>query len=270
MATYSKIEWTDNTFNPWWGCVKVSPACEHCYAESLAKRFGKKVWGPKSPRRFFGTKHWQEPLKWEEEAKRTGRRIKVFCASMADVFEDRRNLDPERDKLWKLTEATPHLDWQLLTKRPENVLKLTPWGKNWPDNVWVGCTVEDQEWANKRIPHLLKIPARIRFLSCEPLLGQVNLRNFLQSGEIHWVITGGESGPKSRPSDPDWIRLIRDDCVDAGVAFFFKQWGAYAPAANHPDIEKPAVQVGATQMVRLNKKSAGRVLDGGTWEQFPK
>lgn len=121
MGKNSRIEWTDHTFNPWWGCTKVSEACKNCYAEAWSKRVGQQVWGPQAERRFFGERHWLEPLKWNADAAAHGKRLRVFCASMADVFEDRRSLDPWRSKLWELIEATPQLDWLLLTKRPEHV-----------------------------------------------------------------------------------------------------------------------------------------------------
>src|SRR4051812_43046764 len=127
MGKNSHIEWTHHTFNPWWGCAKVSPACNHCYAETLANRFGGAIWGVKGQRRFFGAAHWTEPEKWNVEAGRAKSRVRVFCASMADVFEDRRDLDAERVKLWALVERTKSLDWLLLTKRPEHVQKLAPW-----------------------------------------------------------------------------------------------------------------------------------------------
>jgi protein gp37 len=152
MGKNSHIEWTHHTFNPWWGCAKVSPACQHCYAEAWAKRVGARVWGAKAPRRFFGNDHWNEPLKWNSEAKKNRIRYRVFCASMADVFEDRIDLDLWRARLWDLIDATPYLDWLLLTKRPESVEKLSRWGAVWPANVWLGTTVENQECAEKRLP----------------------------------------------------------------------------------------------------------------------
>ena len=136
MGKNSHIEWTHHTFNPWWGCSKVSPACTHCYAETLTNRFGGAIWGVKGKRRFFGDAHWNEPTTWNKEAQRKKTRFRVFCASMSDVFEDRRDLDAERVKLWALIEKTKYLDWLLLTKRPEAVQKLVPWGEQWPDNVW--------------------------------------------------------------------------------------------------------------------------------------
>src|SRR5690348_736847 len=192
MGEGTKIQWTDHSFNPWWGCTRVSPGCEHCYAEAFAKRTGL-GWGVAAERRFFGDKHWNEPRRWNAAAEKEGRRHRVFCASMADVFEDRPELAPWRERLWDLIDETPWLDWQLLTKRPENVNRLvTPaWHTGaWPENVWLGTTVEDQRRAEERIPELLNCAAKVRFLSCEPLLGPVDL----DLDGIQWVIVGGESG----------------------------------------------------------------------------
>ena len=175
MGENSAIEWTHHTFNPWWGCAHVSEGCANCYAERDARRYGSDVWGKIAPRRFFGDAHWAEPLRWNSEADRAGERRRVFCASMADVFEPRPDLDTPRRRLWDLIASTPWLDWLLLTKRPETVLGMVPWVDAWPPNVWVGTSVETQQWADRRIPRLLKIPARIRFLSVEPLLGSVRL-----------------------------------------------------------------------------------------------
>lgn len=245
MGKDSKIEWTHHTFNPWWGCVKVSAGCQHCYAETLAKRTGHNIWGPwtSTTRRTFGDKHWAEPLKWNDDAAKAGERRRVFCASMADAFEDHPILGNERLRLWKLIADTPALDWLLLTKRPENINDMVPahWRNvnRWPANVWIGTSVENQEMANKRIPELINVPARVRFLSCEPLLGPVVLGDWLgydtgvehygaiehKPSDIQWVIVGGESGPKARPMRSDWVRTLRDDCVAAGTAFFMKQMG---------------------------------------------
>src|SRR5207302_1553673 len=159
----------------------------HCYAEAWAKRTGHRVWGAHGQRRTFGEPHWAEPLAWNAAARRAGERRRVFCASMADVFEDHPALSAERAKLWALIRATPWLDWQLLTKRVENVLGMTPetWSGpgGWPGNVWIGTSVESRQWANKRIPVLLQIPARVRFLSCEPLLERVDLRGIEHPSE---------------------------------------------------------------------------------------
>lgn len=244
----------------------------------MAKRFGHQIWGPAktTPRRFFGERHWAEPLDWNREAERDGVRRRVFCASMADVFET--SLKPEqiqaRFDLMDVIKATPHLDWLLLTKRPENFASMLPWHNDpWP-NVWLGVSVEDQQRADERIPLLLQTPAAVRFLSCEPLLGPVDLRAWLPyytacgasrdeatqaalddlfraavrhmgGPSLHWVIAGGESGLNFRPMDLDWARTLRDQCQAAGVAFHFKQIGGRTHAAG------------------------GRQLDGRTWDEFP-
>lgn len=239
MGETTGIAWCDHTFNPWWGCAHVSPGCVHCYAESLAKRYGNDVWGKGGDRRFFGDKHWAEPLKWNAKAEAAGVRRRVFCGSMMDVFEDRPDLREPRSRLFRLIDGTPALDWLLLTKRPENVSELTGHWKvmGQPLNVWLGVSVEDQKRADERIPKLLEIQAAVRFLSCEPLVGPVDLEDIklwhptvdawhdcLQGGsQIHWVIVGGESGPGRRPMNPEWSRSIWQQCRDAGVAFFGKQ-----------------------------------------------
>ena len=246
MGEKTGIQWTDHTFNPWWGCEKVSPACKHCYAETFSKRLGLPLWGgADTARRMASEKTWGEPAKWNRAAEKAGERRRVFCASMADVGEDRRDLDAPRLRLMALIEKTPWLDWLLLTKRPENMQRLFPWLR-WPANVWIGTTVEDQEQADKRIPHLLAIPAAVRFLSVEPMLGEVDLErvvyermttidalNGLQGfplphapgPRVDWVIIGGESGPKARPFDLDECRILVADCADAGVPVFTKQMG---------------------------------------------
>ncbi|MBH0115149.1 phage Gp37/Gp68 family protein [Novosphingobium sp. YJ-S2-02] len=269
MAKNSKIEWTTHTFNPWWGCVKMSPACKFCYAESWSKRLGKNVWGINSERRLFGPKHWAEPLAWNRAALVTGERPRVFCASMADVFEDRRDLDGERAKLWELIGETAGLDWLLLTKRPDLACQLTPWGDNWPDNVWIGTTTEDQQWADHRLSSLARIPAKVRFISAEPLLGPVRLGPWSQY--IHWVITGGESGPNARPSSPSWFRALLNECMAADIPFHFKQWGDWAPGQGlNLSKARHAAAADGTTMLRIGKKSAGRLLDGEQWNGLPK
>jgi protein gp37 len=223
----TKIQWTDHTFNPWWGCSKVSPGCTHCYADTFAKRVGQDIWGPDAPRRFQSDSYWKEPLRWNRSAQAAGVRRRVFCASMADVFEDRRDLDSQRERLWNLIAQTPCLDWQLLTKRPENVERLVPreWLAEWPANVWLGATAENQEYADRRLPILIALPAPIRFVSCEPLLDAINLRPFLDS--IQWVIVGGESGMGSRPCATEWIEDLQRQCKEARVACFVKQLGTH-------------------------------------------
>jgi len=249
MGAASNIAWTDSTFNPWWGCQRVSEGCQHCYAESFAKRTGHKVWGPEEPRRFFGDKHWAEPRQWNREAVLSGTRRRVFCASMADVFEDRRDLDAPRERLFALIMETPSLDWLLLTKRPQNVMRLVPedWRHRFPSSVWMGTTAENQERADERIPVLLQIPAVVRFVSAEPLLGPLSIGRYLPDQEhreylaqsipagldlydrqpfVSWVIVGGESGAGARPCALEWVQGVVDECRSAQVATFVKQLGA--------------------------------------------
>ena len=233
MARDSKIEWTHHTFNPWWGCERVSPACKNCYAETWAHRLGLDLWSKGAPRRMLGDSYWRQPFAWNRAAERAGRRDRVFCASMADVFEDRRDLDESRKRLWGLIGETPHLDWLLLSKRPQCVSRLVPWGDDWPNNVWLGTTVENQRWAEKRLPHLLANAAHVHFVSCEPLLAPLDLSRWLVAPPgkraISWVIAGGESGHRARPMNPNWARALRDQCLQRGVAFHFKQWGNWRP-----------------------------------------
>lgn len=236
------------TFNPWWGCFKVSEECKNCYAEGIAHHYGHEVWGPavNTSRRFFGESHWAEPLTWNRQAAKQGYRRNVFCASMADVFEDHPQVFGARERLWYLIEETPWLNWLLLTKRPENILSMVPWPNqqiSWPDNVWIGTSVGLQSRAEERIPFLLAVPAVVRFLSCEPLLGPLDLTPWLS--QLQWVICGGESGSGARPMDLAWARALRDQCQSANVPYFFKQVGG-----RYHD-------------------SGGRLLDGQTWEQMP-
>ncbi len=280
MGKDSSIEWTHHTFNPWWGCAKVSPGCEHCYAETWAKRVGENIWGAGQDRRLFGDKHWGDPLKWNAAAEAEGQRKRVFCASMADVFEARSDLDPSRNRLWKLIDQTPLLDWLLLTKRPQNIGGRVPWGKQWPKNVWIGTSIEDQQRADERLPILLELPAIYRFLSCEPLLGPVDLIRWTSQRPKHlhridWVIAGGESGPHARAMLPGWARKLRDQCQQSGIPFHFKQWGHWAPVPA-PKRENSLVHrfwdevIGAEIfMAAKGKKIAGRRLDGMTWDELP-
>ena len=273
MAKDSGIEWTHHTFNPWWGCVKLSPACAHCYAETWAKRVGMDLWGGDAPRRFFSEAHWKEPRRWDAEAQRLGRRARVFCASMADVFEPRADLDVWRDKLWTLIEATPHLDWLLLTKRPGQIKHVYPWKSTPQPNVWLGTTAENQRWATRRIERLLSVDAAVRFLSCEPLLSAIDLTPWLKHGQIQWVIAGGESGGAARPTHPNWIRALRDQCQKHAVPFHFKQWGHWSPEANgEPSKKMLELLDEAGRLERLSwrpKKSSGRTLDGRTYDGYP-
>lgn len=269
MGKNSKIEWTHHTFNPWWGCVKISHACTHCYADTWARRVGMDLWGPKAPRRFFSDAHWRQPLLWDREAEKTGQRLRVFCASMADVFEDRRDLDKPRTRLWELIEETPHLDWLLLTKRPEHIGRLGMRGA-WPANVWLGTTVEDQRTAEERVPHLAAQSAKVRFISAEPLLGPVDLTRWL-GDSLHWVIAGGESGGKARIVSPTWIRSLRQQCRSGKVGFHFKQWGEWAPEVDTgASATRCFPAADGIMMARVGKRNAGRELDGRTWDELPK
>lgn len=298
MGKDSKIEWTHHTFNPWIGCVKVSPGCAHCYAEAQNKRWGRDLWGSAKPRQITSDAYWKQPHAWNADAEAAGERKRVFCASMADVFEDREDLIEQRARLWCLIAATPALDWLLLTKRPENLLRMVPWmasdGKPW-SNVWLGTTCEDQRRADERIPHLLQVPAVVRFLSCEPLLGpvsiaphlEINMRTEPITVNIDWVIAGGESGHGARPMHPGWARSLRDQCEEFGVSFFFKQWGEWFPRdewEHNPELVLPDDDTAYTNgngtlvfidageyypMHRVGKKQAGRLLNGREWSQIP-
>lgn len=232
MAQNSGIAWTDHTFNPWWGCTEVSPGCAHCYARALnARHFGPEAaWGKGAPRSEMSAAYWEAPLRWHRRALRTVQRARVFCGSMCDVF-DAEAPSTARAKLWELIEATTMLDWLLLTKRPENVARMVPWGgalKPWPRNVWLGVSVETQCFADRRIPLLLAIPAAVRFVSYGPALGPVAWRDVWARG-LHQIIVEAESGPKRRTFDMQWARDTRDWCVRHVVAFFFKQGSAYRP-----------------------------------------
>lgn len=224
MSEKTTIQWTHDTFNPWWGCQRVSPGCEHCYAETFAHRVGKDLWGPKAEHRVASESYWQKPIAWNNAAIHAGARRRVFCASMADVFEDRRDLDAPRARLFSLIEATPALDWLVLTKRPQNMLTLAPstWAKAWPLNVWAGTTVENQKYADERHAHLRAVPAAVRFYSVEPQIGPIDS---LPLDGIHWAISGGESGGKARPFALEWARSLIAQCRAAGTAPFVKQMG---------------------------------------------
>ena len=282
----SKIEWTTHTFNPWIGCTKVSPGCLNCYAETLmAVRYGKVEWGTGKPRVRTAPDNWRKPRQWNKAAAGAAERPRVFCASLADWLDDEVPIEWLRDLL-SLIHATPNLDWLLLTKRPENWrdrmcdalkgLPVTNENRDWiamvlawlcesgedlsehiepavPRNIWIGVSVEDQRRAEERIELLQDIPCVVRFLSCEPLLELVTLVRGAETIEderklrllVDWVICGGESGRGARIMKEAWALSLRDQCVWAGVPFHFKQWGG------------------------SDKKAAGRVLDGRTWDELP-
>ena len=237
MADRSAIEWTDSSWNPVSGCTKVSPGCAHCYAERIAERLrGTKAFPDGfdlvlHPQRVNLPKYWKRPRR-------------IFVNSMSDLFHELVPFDYIDQIFSTMCEADHHV-YQILTKRPERMLQ---WARSrnieFPDHIWIGASVENQYWT-KRIPVLLAVSARVRFLSCEPLLKPITLRDTVRSREIHWVIVGGESGPRARPMKAEWVRKLRDECKGAGIPFFFKQWGG------------------------KTSKSGGRILDGATWDEFP-
>lgn len=291
MSENSKIEWTDHTFNAWIGCTKISPGCDHCYAErERASTALRVVWGAGNPRHRTAASTWNNPKRWNarhgEFFAKHDRRQRVFCASLSDVFD---NAVPPawRMDLFRLIGDTPNLDWLLLTKRIGNVpTMLREIGVDrLPDNVWLGATIVNQEEADRDIPKLLAVPARVRFLSMEPLLGPVDISRHLDYCEkldkhgisrraggqhikcdkhcgISWVIAGGESGLGARPMHPEWARDLRDQCAAAGVAFHFKQHGEWAPGSG--DFGSGSVETAAIAL-------DGRVAAGGyRVEDYPR
>ncbi|WP_257756706.1 phage Gp37/Gp68 family protein [Burkholderia glumae] len=281
MSENSKIEWTDHTFNPWVGCTKVSPGCDNCYAEAMMDtRLRRVTWGAGQLRSRTSAANWREPVRWNAQHQQFfavhGRRQRVFCASLADVFDNAVPAIWRRD-LGALIESTPNLDWLLLTKRIGNaaamLVDMFPGGM--PDHVWLGATVVNQNEADRDAPKLLATPARVRFLSIEPMLGPIDLNQALPpfhcdtcdadygalsahaSGTpigIDWVIAGGESGPGARPAHPDWFRSLRDQCATAGVPFLFKQHGEWAPGSG---------DFGAGRFATAAVAFDGRVVPGG-------
>lgn len=251
MAERTEISWAHSTFNPWIGCTRVSPGCDNCYAATLMQdRYGRVKWGAGEARQR--TKTWDQPRRWNAQAAASGKPWRVFCASLADVFDNEVPVE-WRMELFELIRETPHLTWMLLTKRIGNVEDMLPGGwyagaeaPNGPyPNVWLGITVVNQVEANRDIPKLLAVPAAVRWLSMEPLLGPVSFRwapwrplsrerntDHLDGLRmLDWVIVGGESGANARPMSAELVRTIRDQCAEAGVPFHFKQWGGVRPKA---------------------------------------
>lgn len=304
MGANSKIEWCDHTWNPWIGCTKISPGCANCYAESedARRKWTQSGWGFGAPRYRTSEANWKKPLAWNAQAKNSTVKPKIFCASLADW------LDLEAPVEWlaallDLIAETPNLHWLLLTKRPETIWEALLAAKfhvhpqtggtlirNWfdripPENVWMGVTTEDQERADERIPMLLSIPAKVHWLSVEPLLGPIQMNTFLNpqpyicpkplGARIDWVVVGGESGVNARPCDPQWVRHIRDQCLLQEVPFFFKQWGEFLYETQVPEgadlLKKPAIVSpgGGPSYFRVGKQAAGRLLDGVEHSQFP-
>ncbi|MBP0492847.1 DUF5131 family protein [Pararoseomonas indoligenes] len=259
MAEETGISWATSTFNPWIGCTKVSPGCDNCYAETLATTRLGAEWGPRALRRRTSPGNWAKPRAWNRKAEKTGQPWRVFCSSLADVF-DNRAPEGAREDLWELIRATPALTWMLLTKRPRNIPGMLPadWGDGWA-HVWLGTSVENQVEAERRIPALLDVPAALHFLSCEPLLAPVDLYRVAEGNgwirdalvgmrwhpgrtadvrqgcrseghrRIGWVIAGGESGNCARPLEAAWALTLRDQCDAVGIPFHFKQWGGPSP-----------------------------------------
>lgn len=227
----SGISWTKNTFNPWFCCTKLSPACANCYAMYLSlKRKWVSGWGPGHPRKPTSDDNWKKPLSWQKEAMRNGQRDLVFNSSLSDVYDAEAPEDLRR-RLFELIERTPDLNWLQLTKRPElirlHLERIGYWNKMPMPNVWLGVTAENQKWFDQRWPILRDLPAKVRFLSCEPLLGPIVLPDDVQ-GNLDYLIVGGETSMKrdeSRLMKPEWARSLRDQCAAKGVAFEFKQWG---------------------------------------------
>lgn len=325
MGDNTLIEWATHTFNGWIGCTAVSAACDHCYAEQLATTRLGVAWGPHAPRKRTSERNWQRPKAWNRKAIAMGQRHRVFSASLADWMDNAVPIEWLTDLL-DLVRECDGLDWLLLTKRPQQIHKrldrarqdamsrglreLAAWLGGWldgypPPQVWLGTTAENQTQLEIRAPHLLATPARIHFLSCEPLLDAIRIpehwliRHHPGSARIDWIIAGGESGPHARPSHPEWFRDLRDQCLSAGVPFFMKQWGEWAPThpdwpgatgiamANdgtryapeslaYPDGERrgEAIRAGhdhgfLTMMYRPGRKAAGHLLDGQEHREVP-
>ena len=312
---FSAIEWTDHTINLWHGCDKVknNPCCDHCYAATHSARFKQDIWGHDRPR--IGIRSAFRNLnKWQKAAAAAGVVHKVFAMSMGDLFErdmplkdplmvgndEHTTIETLRSEFFGRIHAGlyPNLVFLALTKRPQNVLRMVPgeWLDKWPRNVWVGTSAGDQANADRLIPHLLKVPAPVRFLSIEPLLEPLDLFGLPHgdhasynalSGDhrtldgaslsefrpLEWIIVGGESGPGARPMHPDWVRSLRDQCAGAGVPFHFKQWGAYAPnclcGGRVACKAAPRARGPVGVMFRCGKGKAGRTLDGRTHDADP-
>lgn len=229
MGENTGIAWCDSTFNPWWGCTKVSPGCDNCYAEVLDNRWGDSHWGKGVPRRTFGDAHWNEPLKWNRLAEKSGKPWRVFCASMADVMDDEAPAG-QRERLWELIDTTPHLTWLLLTKRPQRYMRYLP--KEFKrGNVWLGMSAENQQMFNVRADHLIEASVyrdTIAYVSYEPALGPLTL-SVRPNWVLDWLICGGESGSGRRPMEQSWAENIKRECEERGTKFFMKQMGARTP-----------------------------------------
>jgi protein gp37 len=228
MAEKTGISWTDKTFNPWWGCTKVSPACDYCYAATIAKNRKMPIWGAGAARHLTSVNNHKQPFVWNRQAARLGRRYRVFCLSMGDVM-DGEVPQAWREELWETIDQTPHLDWQLLTKRPENYHRYLPTAFK-HNNVWLGTTAENQHYFDVRWRAMQLLRARFPqaplWISYEPALGPVTV----VGAELipNWIIFGGESGSGARPIDVEWARDIRDECARLGISFFMKQMASHS------------------------------------------
>ncbi|MEY2690227.1 MAG: hypothetical protein RL375_4427 [Pseudomonadota bacterium] len=287
MSANTAIEWCDHTFNPWIGCTKVSPGCDHCYAEDdFDRRRHVVTWGAGQERHATSATTWAQPYRWARNAEafhaQHGRRQRVFCASLADVFDNEVPTHWRAD-LWALIRATPQLDWLLLTKRIGNAASMLYDADEPLPNVWLGATVVNQAEYDRDIGKLLRTPAAVHFLSVEPMLGPIDMRmggasmpdysDHKPLARLDWVICGGESGPKARPMSPAWARRLRDQCKAARVPFLFKQWGEWIPMLGQVEglpvrPEKTQTDDGWT-MGWAGKKAAGRTLDGVTHDDYP-
>lgn len=230
MGEQTSIGWTTHTFNPWWGCTKVSDGCDHCYAESFDKRVGGDHWGPGQPRRFFGPKHWKQPLDWNEEARRTWKIEKVFSGSMCDIFDTEpaslQQMNAARQQLWATIRLTDHLIWQLLTKRPAGYSNMIALDVLALPRVWPGVTCENQPQYELRWPKMPDFSARRPWISYEPALGPLTLTLFPWPS---WVVCGGESGNQRRPMVLKWAADLKAECQEKNIPFFMKQVSARTP-----------------------------------------
>lgn len=247
MGKDSKISWTHNTFNIVWGCEKVSPACDNCYAEELDNRYfgAENHWGD-NPRKLMADRYWRQPIRWNKEAEAAGVPQLVFCSSMADVFEKNDIVESQRPRLWQLIYETPHLRWLLLTKRPQNIKRMLPRGLWGFPTLWLGTTIENDKYL-WRADKVAEVDAAVHFLSIEPLLGELALRDSaaVKSGGIDWMITGCESGKHSRPTPLDWYRRLLNDAGELGMKRFLKQ----APHV-------PGVTIGKGSSLKFNRECA--------------
>jgi protein gp37 len=303
MGAKTSIEWCDHTFNPWIGCTRVSEGCVHCYAEEMMdKRYGRVKWGPKGERSVTSDAYWRQPRIWNRAAQAAGVKRRVFCASLADVFDDHESIsDVWRAGLWELIAETQNLEWLLLTKRPENWPKFMPVDECRPpfENVRLGVTIENQPAYNARFPYLQVargLASWPTFISYEPALGPIDWEN-LRCGAADWLICGGESGKDARPMHPDWARAARDGCASASIPFLMKQWGEWGPdvgpgetadrimdgrarcawfdgSAWHYEKDGYAPSLEQTKgcgdwVYHLGKKANGALLDGRDHKEFP-